>query len=79
MEEYISNKNLRPTVEKTWHPDLVSVMESGWHQDSNERPTFMNIKTSLFSCLNGIGGTSQSEIDAYIDKSSRSFHNLNVS
>lgn len=78
MEDYISNKNLRPTIDKTWHSGLVSVMESGWHQDSNERPKFMNIKKSLFSCLNGIGGTSQSAFDGDIDKSSRSFRYLNV-
>ena len=78
MEEYISSKNLRPSIDQTWHPGLASVMESGWHQDSNNRPNFANIKKSLFSCLNGIGGMSESTFDTDMDKSSRSFRHLNL-
>ncbi|GAM24346.1 hypothetical protein SAMD00019534_075210 [Acytostelium subglobosum LB1] len=43
----VSTKGLRPTIPSTWPAPLHQLIQSCWHQDANQRPTFTQILAQL--------------------------------
>jgi serine/threonine protein kinase len=43
----VVKKGERPKIDKTWSPEFVQLLESCWHQDHRQRPTFEMICHTL--------------------------------
>jgi serine/threonine protein kinase len=43
----VVKKGERPKIDKSWTPEFIQLLESCWHQDQSQRPTFEMICHTL--------------------------------